>query len=889
MPVEIGRFIVKVSIAGRVVWMIAIAEVLIMASAGMAMADEGTPMELLAKESEWRYVTAAPGDDWRQPDYDDQAWDVGTAGFGRAGTPGGTVNTAWETREIWLRTAFALDSATLERVRAHGTLYLSIAHDDDVEVYLNGERVYTATGYVTGPKTAALGAESVRALRAGHNVLAVHCRQDFGGQFIDLSMVDRLREHFAVTARQMTNTPVSGLLYSHFIELGYGIQVEPMWGEMLFNRSFEPFFPYEAINVEWYDLWNDPNDHGKGYKTDWRGEDWYHSGYEHNAWFACPGDEGPFHIDAKSTFIIERSPVLNVEVHPVAGGTGHGVQALRLTNHETEHWGGVAQEGKYLRKGQRYRFTGRMRSLGTPVNAEVRFYAEGDWDQPLAVFPIGQVGGIYSEKTCNFDNRDFEGRATFSVWFPPGAGVELDCFSLVLEDTVHGWRPDVVEALKRINPKLIRFPGGCFASFYDWREAIGPYAYRTPRRSYFWGGYNYNDVGVAEYAMLCKELGAEMMYCVNLYHPLKQHYSHHFGDHGYGPMADEFPQFTDIEQGARDMADLVAYCNLPADAHPMAKLRARHGYEEPFGVQFWEMDNEVHRWFSPAEYAHAVVVYAKAMKAVDPSIRIGLVTYGGRPGEAGYAAQLPEMLAISGRYVDFLADRGGSEEHLDGMLAHLRTYNAANGTAIRYCNTEWLAYEGAPDDLNRYEYEGNVTKSFMFSKWYYAMNAAKQLLAWQRRGSELIFINFNNLANTHSQCVIDTPKEGVLVTAAGRVFELLSRSPAAWPLAIDGYRAHADQNYQIQAAWDASRERLVLFVVNRTPEARVAEFGLTALERGFHSATCTRLSAESPLVMNTMERPDAIRREDWEEGALAAPDQYRMEVPPFSFTQVVLQ
>ncbi len=41
-----------------------------------------------------------------------------------------------------------------------------------------------------------------------------------------------------------------------------------MMAQMFFNRSFEPFLPYKTISVEWLDLWNDPRDHGKGYKTD---------------------------------------------------------------------------------------------------------------------------------------------------------------------------------------------------------------------------------------------------------------------------------------------------------------------------------------------------------------------------------------------------------------------------------------------------------------------------------------------------------------------------------------------------------------------------------------------------------------------------------------------
>ena len=119
----------------------------------------------------------------------------------------------------------------------------------------------------------------------------------------------------------------------------------------------------------------------------------------------------------------------------------------------------------------------------------------------------------------------------------------------------------------------------------------------------------------------------------------------------------DFPQFTSLTKGAEAAADWVAYCNLPAGSHPMANLRVKHGYKEPFHVKYWELDNEVSRWFEAKDYAWAAVIYSKAMKAVDPSINIGLVSYGGRWGSPSYKAQLEDMLNIAGQHIDFLADR----------------------------------------------------------------------------------------------------------------------------------------------------------------------------------------------------------------------------------------
>ena len=142
--------------------------------------------------------------------------------------------------------------------------------------------------------------------------------------------------HVTVTPETLAQTPVSELLYSNFVELGYGYQVEAMMTEMLFNRSFETYTPYNGSTWHWFGLWKDNEDYSKGVITDWREMVWYHSAYEHNDWFAAPGAPGPFNIDVDSTYFIKKSPILNVEFEltKTKEDSRHGTQALRLLNHE---------------------------------------------------------------------------------------------------------------------------------------------------------------------------------------------------------------------------------------------------------------------------------------------------------------------------------------------------------------------------------------------------------------------------------------------------------------------------------------------------------------------------------------------------------------------------
>ena len=133
---------------------------------------------------EWRYTTTEPGEGWERPGFDDGAWAVGEGGFGREGTPGAVSRTAWETGEIWIRREFVLPRMVLENP------HLVIHHDEDAEVYLNGVLAAELPGYTTGYVIRPISAEARAALIGGPVVIAIHCRQTGGGQYIDAGVVD---------------------------------------------------------------------------------------------------------------------------------------------------------------------------------------------------------------------------------------------------------------------------------------------------------------------------------------------------------------------------------------------------------------------------------------------------------------------------------------------------------------------------------------------------------------------------------------------------------------------------------------------------------------------------------------------------------------------------
>jgi len=135
------------------------------------------------KKQTWRYTTEQPADDWFAADFDDASWQTGPGGFGTEGTPGAVVGTRWDGKDIWLRRTFNLDSLP------EGKLFLKIHHDEDAEVYLNGQLVAKRRGYRGGYGLVPLDVDGPSPLRQGENHLAVHCRQTQGGQFVDVGLV----------------------------------------------------------------------------------------------------------------------------------------------------------------------------------------------------------------------------------------------------------------------------------------------------------------------------------------------------------------------------------------------------------------------------------------------------------------------------------------------------------------------------------------------------------------------------------------------------------------------------------------------------------------------------------------------------------------------------
>ncbi|MGA0845014.1 MAG: sugar-binding domain-containing protein [Luteolibacter sp.] len=127
----------------------------------------------------WRFTTDKPADGWETPDFDDNSWLSGKGGFGAI--EGIQPGTSWNTGNIWIRREFEIAKVP------EGQLFLRIFHDENAVVFLNGQNIANTNGFVTGYIDLPIVHENV--LEPGRNVIAIHCSQSEGGQFIDAGIV----------------------------------------------------------------------------------------------------------------------------------------------------------------------------------------------------------------------------------------------------------------------------------------------------------------------------------------------------------------------------------------------------------------------------------------------------------------------------------------------------------------------------------------------------------------------------------------------------------------------------------------------------------------------------------------------------------------------------
>ena len=161
-------------------------------------------------------------------------------------------------------------------------------------------------------------------------------------------------------------------------------------------------------------------------------------------------------------------------------------------------------------------------------------------------------------------------------------------------ENIGGFRKKLIESLKKITPPVLRWPGGCFAETYDWRDGIGPRNQRPKRVSWWYshdGRIESNQVGTHEFNHLCRLIGAEPYLAANMTSVTPLH-----------------------------IRNWIEYCNFEAGMTTLADERAANGDPEPFRVQYWGIGNE--NWggggqMTPEMCANEFIRFTTIMKGLD--------------------------------------------------------------------------------------------------------------------------------------------------------------------------------------------------------------------------------------------------------------------------------
>ena len=251
----------------------------------------------------------------------------------------------------------------------------------------------------------------------------------------------------------------------------------------------------------------------------------------------------------------------------------------------------------------------------------------------------------------------------------------------------HGLRSSIIEKMRAIHAPVVRWPGGCFADSYDWRDGIGPKDKR-PRRTNFWTDqypvsqqtrripqvFDTNQFGTADFVRFCQLCGAESYIAANV--------------RSLTPL---------------DFDHWVEYCNSPAGSTTLADTRAADGFPDPMNVRYWGVGNE--SWgcggnFDPEDYAIEFKRYTTWVPGYGVPLR--LVASGPNSDEQSWTRGFFNKLYHGQPSTDPHGVWGLSVHHYATNLSRGKTndWNAEKGDALQFEPIDW--YELARE-TNRIE------------------------------------------------------------------------------------------------------------------------------------------------------------------------------------------
>jgi alpha-N-arabinofuranosidase len=275
--------------------------------------------------------------------------------------------------------------------------------------------------------------------------------------------------------------------------------------------------------------------------------------------------------------------------------SANGVKSVRI---EVDSGvAGVRQSRVYVENGRDYDGSFWLKAeRGTPT---VLLRMKDSSGAVLAELSFETIPADWKETPFAFTCGKTDTNASIELAAKGNGAVLLDHVSLMRADVRRNGmlRPDLLKALADLKPFFLRWPGGSFASFYDWRDGIGPQISRVWQPNALWGNYSdYNGFGTHEFLELCTRIGAEPLICLRA-------------------------TSTD-KQELQDALDWVHYLNDPPTTS-LGKLRADNGHPKPYDIRYLQIDNEpMNHKLTPNQYVDIVNLYGAALREAAPKAKI---------------------------------------------------------------------------------------------------------------------------------------------------------------------------------------------------------------------------------------------------------------------------
>jgi alpha-L-arabinofuranosidase len=490
---------------------------------------------------------------------------------------------------------------------------------------------------------------------------------------------------------------------------------------------------------------------------------------------------------------------------------------------------GVSQGGIYVKAGEPLRCSLHLRAADLQNPVHVTLWGTGKTYAAAEFKPAAS----WQQFDATLTPTETDIHATLTISFRGPGTIWIDQVSLMPTRTVYGWRPDVAEATKALRPGIIRFGGSTIEGF-DWTATIGDPAKRVPFTT-CWGGLEPGNAGLDEFLQFCQWVGAEPLICIRF--------------SGKTP---------------KDAADQVQYVNGPA-ASPMGKLRATNGHPEPYGVKFWQVGNEL----GDETYQKGVAEFCKAMKAVDPSIKL----MGAFPS--------PGLLANAGKYLDYICPHHYGCHDLPAMEESVKECRemiakSAPGRNIRLGITEWNTTAG---DCGL----GRATLWTLDN----ALSCSRYRNFMHRHCDLIEIANRSNLTDSFCSGIIQPNNHTYFKTPTYYTDELYANHAGQYPLRVaSNVKPPANSPLDVSATLSADEKRVAIFVVNSSIKAEKRRIDLTSFSPLAGEVNCwtvadTQKAGERDAV-NSWHEPERIRTVS-SKGTLAD-GQFAHEFPPLSLT-----